>query len=222
MQQRQLDRLPNLLDLLLQTTDIRVRLRRSLVELHHANGRVGIIGQNADDTDGLVMKENTGTGLKQVLVNEAHDAHVVLGAGGAGHDGVVVIDHLLQRTDAHGAPSHVVDAATFVGIAVCSVIGSRWGVAILRSLGLPQALLVLDVFLLEQQVVVDALHAQEAQFAPLRWVDGRELRSGTGARLLSLLATDAGGGLWRWLVLWLILLDGWRSSLAGLGDLRQR
>ena len=50
------------------------------------------------------------------------------------------------------------------------------------------------------------LHAQVAQLAARSRVDGGELRGGVGASGLSLPAADAGGGLWRWLVLGLLLL----------------
>lgn len=55
-------------------------------------------------------------------------------------------------------------------------------------------------------MVVDALHAEEAELAPARGVDGGELGGGAGAALSLLLAADAGGGRGRTLVLGLVLL----------------
>ena len=44
MHERQLDGLSDFLDLLLQSTDIRVRLRWCLVQLHDRDKRISIIG----------------------------------------------------------------------------------------------------------------------------------------------------------------------------------
>jgi hypothetical protein len=55
-------------------------------------------------------------------------------------------------------------------------------------------------------MIVDALHAQVSELAASGRVDVWEFGGGVGTGLLSLLATDASGGLWRRLVLGLILL----------------
>ena len=207
VQQGQLDRLPHLLDLLLEAANVSVRLGGGFVELHDVDGRVGVVGQDADDADALMVQQDAGAGLEQVLVDEAHDTDVVLGPRGAAHDGVVVVDHLLERADAHGAAAHVIDTAALVGHAVGGLeVRGRGRAVVLGGLGLAQALLVLDVFLLEQQVVVDALHPQETQLAAAGREDGRQLGGGAGAASLSLLAADAGGGPRGRLVLGLILL----------------
>jgi hypothetical protein len=36
-----------------QLTDVGVRLRRGLVDLHHGHHRVGVVGQHADDGESL-------------------------------------------------------------------------------------------------------------------------------------------------------------------------
>jgi hypothetical protein len=96
-----------------------------------------------------VVEEDAGTRLEQVLVDKRHDGDVVLRPGRARHDGVVVVDELLEVADAHGAATHVVDTRPLVGITVDGVgvagVGRRS--AFLDSLGLADALLVLDVLL---------------------------------------------------------------------------
>ena len=158
MQQGQLDRLSDFLDLLLQATNVRVRLGRGLVELHDADDGIRIIGQDPDDAHALVVQQNAGAGLEEILVDEAHDADVVLRAGCTAHDGMVIVDKLLQCPDTHGAPTHVVDTAALIGEPVV-VGGVARGGALLRSLRLASQLLVLDILLLQQEMVVDALHA---------------------------------------------------------------
>jgi len=206
VQQGKLHRLADFLDLLFQAANVRVRLGGGLVELHDADEGVRVIRENADDTDALVVKEDARAGLQEILVDETHDANIVLGTRGARNNGMVVVDHLLQCPDPHGAAAHVVNAAPLVGQFVDGVqvgVGSR---AVLGRLGLAETLLVLDVFLLQEQVVVDALHAEQAQLASAGREDGRQLRGGARPGRLSLLATDPGGGPWRRFVLGLVLL----------------
>jgi hypothetical protein len=76
--------------------------------------------------------------------------------------------------------------------------------------------LVLDVLLFEEQVVVDALHPQETEFAAARRVDSGELRGGAGAAGLSLLAANARRRPGRRLVLGLVLLFLTSQSTPGL------
>ncbi|KAI6776286.1 hypothetical protein HG530_000231 [Fusarium avenaceum] len=57
--------------------------------------QVGIVGQNTNNTNTLVMQKHTSTGLQKVFVDKAHDADVVLRTGCAAHDGVVIINELL-------------------------------------------------------------------------------------------------------------------------------
>ena len=159
------------------------------------------------------MQEHAGAGLEQVLVDEAHDADVVLGPRGAADNGMVVVNHLLEGANAHGTATHVIHTATLVGHAVLARLRARGG-ALLGGLGLAQALLVLDIFFLKEQVVVDALHAQQAELASARGVDGGELCGGTRTGGLPLLATDTGGRPRRWLVLGLLLLLRLRSAAA--------
>ena len=96
------------------------------------------------------MKKNTCAGLEQILVDKGHDADIVFGAGSRGYDGVVIIDELLEVSDTHGAASHVINTASFVGVAVQGIAVSAGGSRLLSacSSGLAQSFLVLDVFLL--------------------------------------------------------------------------
>lgn len=55
----------------------------------------------------LVVEQHGAPGLEQVLIDEGQHADVVLGPDGGGDDGVVVVDHLLQRADRQGAAAQV-------------------------------------------------------------------------------------------------------------------
>jgi hypothetical protein len=55
-------------------------------------------------------------------------------------------------------------------------------------------------------MIVHTLHAQHSQLTSCGWIDCGEFRSGRSTGLLSLLAADTGGWLWRRLVLRLVLL----------------
>jgi hypothetical protein len=81
------------------------------------------------------------------------------------------------------------------------------------GLGLAKPLHVLDVFLLQQQVVVHSLHSEVAQLTSRRGVDIGELGGGTGSGGLALPASNASGRRWWWLVLGLVLLQGAASEL---------
>lgn len=71
-------------------------------------------------------------------------------------------------------------------------------------------------------MVVNALHAQVSKLASGGRVDGGEFGGGIRTGLLSLLAADAGSGLWRRLVLGLILLGRVSTELDRSDGLRQR
>jgi hypothetical protein len=74
---------------------------------------------------------------------------------------MVIVDQLLQITDAHRAATHIVDSTPLIGVAVHHIqitsVDSTLGSL---GFGLAQSLHVLNVFLLEQQVVVDSLHSE--------------------------------------------------------------
>jgi len=55
MQKGQLDGLADFLDLLFEAADVCVALRRRLVELHHRDKRVGVVGQDTYYAHALVV-----------------------------------------------------------------------------------------------------------------------------------------------------------------------
>ena len=169
MRERQFDRLFDLLDLRLEATHVRVALRRRLVELHHADAWVGVLREHTDDSHRLVVQEDAAAGLQEILVDEAHDADIVLGARRAAHDRMLVVNDLLERAHGHGASANIVHARALFGILV--VLG-------------PQAVLVHHKLLLEEEVVLDALQLQQLQAAPCRRIHARELRGRVRVLLL--------------------------------------
>lgn len=98
--------------LLLQTTDISVRLQRGLLHLHDAHHRVRIIRKNTNNGVNLVVKKHSTTRLEQVLVHERTDVDVVLGSHRRRHDGVVIVNHFLQGSNSHWISTNLVDLCT--------------------------------------------------------------------------------------------------------------
>lgn len=125
----------------------------------------------------LIVHEDGATRLELVLIDEGEDPDVVLGAHGGGDDGVVLVDELLEASDAHGRAAEVVD------------LGSILLVAVLLGL---EALLGGDELLLHEEVVLDAVELEEAELAFAEGGDHGEASGGLGALLLALLAADTG------------------------------
>lgn len=105
----------DLLNLTLQPSNIRITLRRGLIQLHHRHHRVHIVREDSDDGVGLVVEEDGAPWLEEILVDERHDRDVVLWSVGGRDDGVVVVDDLLEGTDGHGRTSKLVDGGSFFG-----------------------------------------------------------------------------------------------------------
>ena len=145
----------------------------------------------------LVVEEHGASWLELGLVDEAGDAHIVLGTHVGGHDGVVFVDDLLEGSDGQRAPAEIVDAVLLLLPAL---------------VGRLDALLVRDELLLDEEVVLDALELEETEVALGVRDDGRELHAVRLRVLVALLLAHAGGGLRR---LPLLLLRGRR---AGRGD----
>lgn len=60
------------------------------------------------------MKEHRAARLQQILVHEAENVHVVLRSDGRGDDGVIVVDHLLQRAHRQRRPAKVIYLLPFL------------------------------------------------------------------------------------------------------------
>jgi hypothetical protein len=152
MQERQLDRLAYFLDLLLETTDIRVGFCWCFFEFHDADDWVRVVGEHAHDGDGFVVEEHRRPWLEEVLVHEAHDTDVVLRPCRAAHNRMVIIDHLLKSPDPHRTPTHIINLPPLIRISIrvlhlrsTGQLTHRLG-AILRGLDLADPLLILDIF----------------------------------------------------------------------------
>jgi len=116
--ERQLDSLAHLLNLCLKTSNVSVCLRRRLVQLHDVYSWIRIICEYTDNGYRFVVKKNRRAGLQKILVDKRHDRDVVLGSSSRGNDRVVVVDQLLEVTNAHGRASHVIHSASFIRITV--------------------------------------------------------------------------------------------------------
>lgn len=60
------------------------------------------------------MKEDGGAWFEQILVDGGEDVDVVLGTDGARHDGVVVIDKLLEGTNGKGGATQLFQLLAFL------------------------------------------------------------------------------------------------------------
>lgn len=123
-----------------------------------------------------MVEKNGAAGLQQILVDERQDADVVLGSDRRRHDGMVVVDDLLERADGHGRAAQIVDLRALLLLAL-----------FLRS----QALLILDELLLHEQVVLDAFLPQQLESAPRVRQHLRQLVGRFGALRLPLLLAYA-------------------------------
>jgi hypothetical protein len=197
----------NLLNLLVETANVSIALRRSLVQLHDVDHGVRVVLEHADDGLGLVMQEDGAARLEQVLVHEAHDRDIELGAAGCWYDRVVVVDDLLHGADSHRTPAEVVDAGAVLLVLVLAVV-----------LG-PESLLVLDELLLHQHVVLDPLRLEQLQTAPCR---GRHHRQLARLRRPPLLLTPDTSRNGRFPLLLLIFLLVLALILAACASLRRR
>ena len=97
----------------------------------------------------LVVHQNGTSRLELVLIDEGKYPDVVLGPDGRGHDGVALVDDLLQRTDAHGGAAEVVDLGSVLHLILAGA----------------QALLAGDELLFHEEVVLDAFELEQAKAA---------------------------------------------------------
>eukprot|EP00760_Papus_ankaliazontas_P002325 PhM_4_TR10948/c1_g5_i1/m.88486 len=167
-----LDGLLDLLDLRLETADVGVRLERRLVHLHDADEGVHLVGENANNGVALVVHQHAAAGLELVLVDEGHEGDVVLADGR--DDGVVVVNHLLQRRHFEG---HALELLHLLEV------------VLQRARGIPGLHEGRNELFLHQQIVLDTFEAELLEFARLAGVHLREARGRLGALRL-LLATE--------------------------------
>jgi len=120
------------LDLRLETTYIRITLRRRLVELHHVDCRVDIISKHTDDRVALVVHQDRTTRFQQVLVDKRHDSDITFPSTCSRNDGVIVVDDFLQCTDSHWGSSKLVNLGSVFS---CSVVTRSLSLQILRLVG---------------------------------------------------------------------------------------
>jgi len=92
----------DLLNLTLQPSNIRITLRRCLIELHDRHHRIDVVCEHSHDSVGLVVEEDGAAWFEEILVDEGHDGDVVLWSVGGRDDGVVVVDDFLEGSDGHG------------------------------------------------------------------------------------------------------------------------
>mmetsp|Transcript_10763 Transcript_10763/g.33981 ORF Transcript_10763/g.33981 Transcript_10763/m.33981 type:complete len:257 (+) Transcript_10763:749-1519(+) len=196
MRHWQLDRLLDLGDLRLEPADVCVRLERRLVDLHDRHHRVDVVRKQAYDGEHLVVHEDGAARLDLVLIDERHDVDVVLGSDRRRDDRVVVVDHLLERADAHRRPAQVVHLRALL---------------LRLLLGGAEALLILDELLLHQQVVLNPLQLEQLELALRVRHDDGQLRLLDAARLLLLLLAEAKVVV----VVAAVGVGGWRG-LSGL------
>ena len=114
----------------------------------------------------LMIEEDAAAGLQLILVHEAQNGNVVLAAHARGHNGVVVIDNLLQITHTHWCSSQIINLAALLFIFLLLWL---------------QSLLVPDKLLLHEQIVLDPLLLEQPQPALGVGSHAGQLVSGIGS-----------------------------------------
>mmetsp|Transcript_23550 Transcript_23550/g.52208 ORF Transcript_23550/g.52208 Transcript_23550/m.52208 type:complete len:624 (-) Transcript_23550:392-2263(-) len=150
MGQRELDGLLDFLDLVLEASDVRVAFQRGLLDLHDADHRIRVVRQYPNDAHRLVVKQDRGTGIEKILVDTGQNINVVFGTDGGTHNGMVVVDELLQRSDPQGRTTQFFQFFSFFLVAF---------------LGRLEDLVVADEFFLHEQIILDPLQFQQPQLA---------------------------------------------------------
>ncbi len=189
--QGQLDGLLDLLDLVLEPADVGVGFQRRLLDLHDGDHGIGVVGEDADDGHGLVVEEDGRPRLEEVLVDAGKDVDVVLRPHAAGHDGVVVVDELLEGADGEGSSAELLQLLPLLLVPLLVRL---------------KHLVVADELLLQQQKVLDALQLQEAELALGVRDDGRRLAEAGGALPAAAAAGPGGRPGFEALLLLLILV----------------
>ncbi|GMT09450.1 hypothetical protein PFISCL1PPCAC_747, partial [Pristionchus fissidentatus] len=145
MSEGQFDCLLDLLNLLVESSHISVRLLGSLLQLHHRHHGISVVRQHSYDGVRLVVEKDGAAWFQSFLVDEGEDVHVVFTAHIRAHNRVMVVDDFLERTNSHRSTAQL----------------SNLGALLLLSLLLGlESLLVLDELLLHQQIVLDALRLE--------------------------------------------------------------
>mmetsp|Transcript_23050 Transcript_23050/g.36941 ORF Transcript_23050/g.36941 Transcript_23050/m.36941 type:complete len:416 (+) Transcript_23050:163-1410(+) len=159
MRHRQLHRLFDLLDLLLETANVGIRLERRLVHLHHVHHGVSLVAQDAHHREHFVVEQHGARRLQQVLVDKRQNVDVVLRAHGGAHNAMILVDELLQRANDEWRARHLLNLVALLFVAL--------------FFGLDR-FLVRDKLLLQQQPVIQTVKTQFAQFTPRQWHNGRQ------------------------------------------------
>uniref|UniRef100_A0A0K2UNX3 Uncharacterized protein n=1 Tax=Lepeophtheirus salmonis TaxID=72036 RepID=A0A0K2UNX3_LEPSM len=148
MSEREFHRLLDFLYLLVESTNVCICFLRCLFQLHDGDHGVRVIPENAHDGMHTMIEQDGASRLQLILVYKGQDGHVVLRAHGGGHDGVVVVNYLLQGAHRHGGATKIVHLGALL--------------LILLLLGL-QHLLITNKLLLHEQVVLDTLQFQQLE-----------------------------------------------------------
>lgn len=195
------DRLLNLLDLRVETTNIGICLLWCLLQLHDGDHRVSVVAEHTDDCMDFVIEKNRTARLQLVLVDERQNADVVLATDGGRDNCVIVIDDLLQITHRHWGSTQVVNLRAFF--------------LVLLFLWL-QALLVANELFFHQQEILDPFQLQQLETASSVRSDLRKLQRCVWSLLLALLLADASRDWGLVLLLFILVILLVASSSARL------
>mmetsp|Transcript_1703 Transcript_1703/g.4939 ORF Transcript_1703/g.4939 Transcript_1703/m.4939 type:complete len:207 (-) Transcript_1703:239-859(-) len=189
MSERKLHGLLDLLNLSLQPAHVRIAFRGRLLHLHDGDHGVGLVRQQAHHRQHLVVQQHRAAWLQLPLVHKRHHAHVVLRPRAAAHDGVVLVNNLLQCAHIHGRSPQIIH--------LCAIL-------LIAFLLWPQLLLVRQEFLLHQQPVLNPLQLEQPELAFGAGCHRGQLAAQPRGRCPALLASHS-GRWWRRLPLFLLL-----------------
>mmetsp|Transcript_4349 Transcript_4349/g.9629 ORF Transcript_4349/g.9629 Transcript_4349/m.9629 type:complete len:278 (+) Transcript_4349:752-1585(+) len=181
MRQWQFHRLLDFLNLILETSNVSVTLQRGLLHLHDADHGIGIVFQNSHDTHGLIVQQHRAPRLQQILIHRRQNIDIIFRSHARAHNGVIIINQLLQRPHSHGTSAQFLELLPFFLIPLLARL---------------EHLVIANEFLLHEQKILNAFQFHHAQFAFGCGNDrGDALYArGTGAALPAL-AGGAGTGL---------------------------
>eukprot|EP00038_Savillea_parva_P006719 m.165443 g.165443 ORF g.165443 m.165443 type:complete len:430 (+) comp12562_c0_seq1:97-1386(+) len=137
-------------NLVVQSANVGIRFCGSLLQFHHRHHRIRIVRQRPNHMRSLVMHENRAPRFQLILVHKRQDTDVVLGADCRRHNGMVVINDFLQCAHRHGRSTQFVHFVAFLLVALLLWL---------------ESFLILDELLFHEEVILDAFHLQEPQFA---------------------------------------------------------
>mmetsp|Transcript_3239 Transcript_3239/g.6729 ORF Transcript_3239/g.6729 Transcript_3239/m.6729 type:complete len:477 (-) Transcript_3239:80-1510(-) len=180
MRKWKLNRLFDFLDLVFETSYIRVAFEWRLIDLHDTDHGIGVIRQYPNDTHRLVVQQDRASGVEQVLVDAGENIDVIFGTDRGTHNGMIVVDKFFQVTDSKWRTTQLFEFFPLFLVALLTRL---------------EDFVVANKFLLHEKVILHTLQFQKAQLAFRRW-NNRGCFINTGGTLATAAASLTIGRTW--------------------------